>query len=64
MRPSWLDRLFGGAVSVLLAALAVYTAARLIESVWRTLAICAAVVLTLGLLGALCSWLFRRRRGW
>jgi putative effector of murein hydrolase len=40
---SWLDRLFGAAVSLLLVALALYMAAQLVLSVWHILVVSLVV---------------------
>lgn len=62
MRPSsWLDRLFGAAVSLLLAALALYVAAQLVLSVWRVL----LASLVVGLISTgLVVGIRNRRDGW
>lgn len=62
MRPSsWLDRLFGAAVSLLLAALALYVAAQLVLSIWRIL----VAILVVGLIsGGVAMGTRNRRGGW
>jgi len=62
MRPSsWLDRLFGTALSLLLAALALYVAAQLVLSVWRIL----VAFLVVGLISTgLVMGIRNRRGGW
>ncbi|MDQ1743466.1 MAG: hypothetical protein QOE23_1805 [Pseudonocardiales bacterium] len=65
MRPtgprSLLDSLFGLCFGLLLAAIAVHVAVKLIEAVWPML----LVILTIGLLVAAGVVLLRRReRGW
>lgn len=61
-RPSsWLDQLVGACFSLLVAAVAVYVAVRLIESVWLVLLlVILGVVVVIGLVAAL-RW---RRQGW
>lgn len=57
----WLDGLFGLCFSLLLAAIAVHVAVRLIEAVWPVL----LVILGIGtLLAAGLALLRRRDRGW
>jgi hypothetical protein len=58
---SLLERLLGGCVTVLLAALALHIAARLIEAVWPVLVgIGVGVVVVAGLV-AVMRW---QRQGW
>jgi hypothetical protein len=61
-RPSsWLDQLVGACFSLLAAAVAVYTAVRLIELVWPVLLlIVLGVAVIVGLVAAV-RW---RRQGW
>jgi hypothetical protein len=60
-RRSLLDRLIGACFGLLLGAIALYTAARLIESVAWTLLAIIGVVAGLGLV---IAWLRSRNRGW
>lgn len=46
---SWLDKLVGAAVAVLVAALALYIAARLVAAVWMILLACLVVGVIVGL---------------
>lgn len=60
-RPSWLERLVGVCLGLLLAALALHLAVRLIESVWLVLVgigvgVAALVGLVAALRGRWQSW--------
>lgn len=59
--PSVLDRLVGACISLLVAALAIYVAVRLLESVWPVLVgVGFVVVVIIGLVAAV-RW---RQQGW
>lgn len=58
---SWSRRLLAGAVSVWLAALALYCAAQLVQAVWLTLVLISAASLVVG---GVISWLWRQKSGW
>ncbi len=58
---SWLDSLLGLCFGLLLAALAVYVAVRLIEAIWTVLLLILGIG---GLLAAVAALLRRRDRGW
>ncbi|MDQ1742951.1 MAG: hypothetical protein QOE23_1290 [Pseudonocardiales bacterium] len=45
----WIDKLVGAAMSVLVAALALYIAAQLVAAVWTILVACVAVAAVIGL---------------
>lgn len=57
-----LNRLVGASLTLLLAAVAVYVAVRLLESVFTTLIVIAAVVGGLVIGGAVLRLLWRRHR--
>ena len=58
---SWLDRVVGGCLSLLMAAAAVFIAVKLIEAVWTVLLVIAGV----GLFALAAVALLRaRHRGW
>lgn len=61
-----LDRMVGACLTLLVAAVAVYVAVRLIESVFTTLIVIAAVIGGLAIGGAVVRLLWRRHRmdGW
>lgn len=61
-----LDRLVGASLTLLLAAVAIYVAVRLLESVFTTLIVIVAVVGGLVIGGAVLRLLWRRHRmdGW
>jgi hypothetical protein len=58
---SFVSRILGGAVSVLLAAFALYWAACLIRAAWLVLAMTGGVLLVLG---SLAAWYRARRWRW
>jgi uncharacterized protein YacL len=59
--PSLLGRLVGACISLLVAALAIYVAVHLLESVWPVLAVIGfVVVVIIGLVAAVR----RRQQGW
>ncbi len=58
---SWLDRLVGAALGMLIASVALLLAVRLIEAVWLTLVVIAGVI---GVIAGLLAILRRRDRGW
>lgn len=60
-RLSTTDRLVGASLSLLVGAVAVYVAVRLVEAVWEPLAIGAGVLSTAGLALVIVR---RRSRGW
>jgi preprotein translocase subunit SecF len=57
-----LDRLIGTCIAVLAAAVAIYVAVRLIESVAATLLIIVAVIGSVGIAGFVARLLWRRNR--
>ena len=65
MRPSdprsWLDRVVGACLSVLVGAVAVYIAVRLIEAVWVVLVVIGIVAACIALA---VTVLRSRRNGW
>ena len=58
---SWTGRLLSAAGAMLVAAVALYMAACLIQAVWLTLLLAVAAVLVLA---AGVGWYRRRRSGW
>jgi len=56
-----MDRLIGAACGLLAAAISVYIAARLIESVWPVL---LGAGVSVGVVAGLVAALRRRRQGW
>ena len=58
---SWLDQVVGGCFSLLLGAVAIYLAVRLIEAVWLILLVILGVV---GVLGITVAVLRGRRQRW
>jgi hypothetical protein len=58
---SWLDKLVGGCVGVLLGATALYVAVRLIQSIAAVLLVILGVVAFVALV---LAWLHSRNRGW
>lgn len=58
---SWLDRLIGICLSLLVGAVALYIAVRLMEAVWAALLVIIGVCAFLGIAFAVLS---ARRRGW
>jgi len=58
---SWLDRLVGACFGLLLAAIALHWAVRLIESVWPAL---VAVAVVVGVVVTAVSAWRARSRGW
>lgn len=58
---SWLDSLLGAAVTVLLACVALYVAARLVAAVWPVLVVAGGLV-ALGIV--LGRWWLWRSSGW
>jgi uncharacterized membrane protein AbrB (regulator of aidB expression) len=60
-RPPLLDRLFGLIVGIFVAALLLYVAAQLIESIWPLLLTVALIIATLSVL---MWWLRSRSSDW
>ena len=58
---TWLDRLVGGCLSLLAAAVAVYVAVRVLEAVWPVLVVIGGVLLvaSIGI-----AFVRARYRGW
>jgi hypothetical protein len=61
---SWLNQAFGACITVLLAALALTIAARLLMAIWRVLAVAAVVAGGLFVSGAVVRHFFARSRYW